>query len=166
MRILVQSFVGLLLSAAALSSWADQVVEKPVAADTPEKFVEVVDHIKKEMAPDGRYEFIRPDDKAKVEADFDAMKALLQKAGSVETMSQQDKVHLFNLQENANGILTHSDSNRLVCEHTAPVGTSIPRTTCRTVGELERSHKATKRQLDYEALYGSVCRDARGCRSN
>ena len=72
------------------------------------------------MAPDGRYEFIRPDDKAKVEADFDAMKALLQKAGSVETMSQQDKVHLFNLQENANGILTHSDSNRLVCEHTAP----------------------------------------------
>ena len=47
MRILVQSFVGLLLSAAALSLWADQVVEKPVAADTPEKFVEVVDHIKK-----------------------------------------------------------------------------------------------------------------------
>ena len=44
------------------------------------------------------------------------MTSLLNKAVSVAAMTMQDKVTLFNTQEHLNGILTHSDSERLVCE--------------------------------------------------
>src|ERR1700759_5248950 len=146
-------FSALLISA---SAWADKVIEKPVAADTPQKFAETVTALQEEMSAGGRYEFIRPDDKAKVEADLNTMTALLLKAGSVTAMTQVDKVQLFNAQENLNGILTHSDSNRLVCEHKAPVGTSIPRTTCETVGDIERNRRATTKMMNDASLTGSV----------
>jgi hypothetical protein len=166
MRLILQSLTGFTLSLGVFLAWADQVIEKPVSADTPDKFVLVVDQIKTERRPGGRYEFIHPDEMAKVETDFVAMKDLLVKAGSVQAMSPSDKLHLFNLQENANGVLTHSDSNRLICERTTSVGTSIPKTSCKTLGEIERNRLGTKRQMDYEAEFGSVCRNPKICRGD
>ena len=125
----------------------DKVVEKPVAADTPEKFAEVAAQIRKEMGPDGRYEFIRPDDKAKANTDLDTMAAMLQKAGSVAAMKQNEQVQLFNTQEHLNGILTHSDRNRLVCERRAPVGTNIPQNTCKTVAEIEKMRRDSQKYM-------------------
>jgi hypothetical protein len=152
------------------SAWADKVVEKPVAADTPEKFDQAVAQIHQEMSPGGRYEFIRPDEKVKAEADMHAMALMLQKSGSVAAMNEAEKVSLFDTQENLNGILTHSDSNRLICEHIAPVGTSIPKTTCKTVGEVERARKATGRQMHDFLLQASVCDNSHlpgnPCRNN
>jgi hypothetical protein len=148
----------------AASAWADKVIEKPVAADTPEKFTETVAEIHDEMNAGGRYEFIRAEDRAKVENDLNAMAALLKKSGSVSAMTQVEKVQLFNTQENLNGILVHNDSNRLVCEHKAPVGTSIPRTTCQTVGEIENTRKASNTMMNQAAQTGSVC--VYRCRSN
>ena len=149
----------------AVSAWADQAIEKPVAADTPDKFAKTTDEIHHEMGPGGRYEFIRPDQKVNVEADLNTMAAMLQKSGSVERMTQTEKVQLFNTQEHLNGILTHTDSDRLVCEHRAPTGTTIPRTTCQTLGDAERSRKATNKFLQDSALIGSVC-DPKVCIKN
>jgi len=127
---------------------ADKVVEKPVAADTPEKFAEVAAQIRKEMGPDGRYEFIRADDKARANADLDTMAAMLQKAGSVASMPQSDQVQLFNTQEHLNGILTHNDRNRLVCERRAPVGTNIPQNSCKTVAEIEKMRRDSQKYMN------------------
>jgi len=127
---------------------ADKVVEKPVAADTPEKFAEVAAQIRKEMGPDGRYEFIRADDKARANADLDTMAAMLQKAGSVASMPQSDQVQLFNTQEHLNGILTHNDRNRLVCERRAPIGTNIPQNSCKTVAEIEKMRRDSQKYMN------------------
>ena len=127
---------------------SDKVVEKPVAADTPEKFAVTAAQIRKEMGADGRYEFIRPDDKAKVDADLDSIAAMLQKAGSVSAMSEGDKVQLFNAQEHLNGVLTHSDRNRLVCERRAPVGTNIPQNNCKTVAEIEKMRRDSQKYMN------------------
>lgn len=126
---------------------ADKVIEKPIAADTSEKFTQVAEQVRKEMGTGGRYEFIRPDEKAKAETDLDSMASLLQKSGSVAAMNQDQKVQLFNTQEHLNGILTHSDRNRLVCENSAPTGSNLRRPTCQTVGEIE-----TNRKNDINAL--------------
>lgn len=131
-----------------LATAADKVVEKPVAADTPEKFAETAAQIRKEMESDGRYEFIRPDDKAKADADLNAIAAMLQKAGSVSAMQEGDRVQLFNTQEHLNGILTHSDRNRLVCERRAPVGTNIPQNTCKTVAEIEKMRRDSQKYMN------------------
>jgi hypothetical protein len=166
MRMSIRCLVCSLALFFVASSWADQVVQKPVAADTPDRFAQTIDQIHQEMNTGGRYEFIRPDEKAKVEVDLNTMASMLQKSGSVGAMSQSDKVSLFNTQEHVNGILTHSDSNRLICEHRAPTGSSIPRTTCQTMGEVETMRRATQKTMTDAAIVGSHCAGQSICKSH
>jgi hypothetical protein len=136
--------------ALALAADKEKLNEKRVVADTAEKFALVASEVREEMMPGGRYEFIRPDNRVKVDADLDKIGSLLQQSGSVEAMNPDLRVQLFNTQEHLNGILTHSDSNRLVCERAAPVGTNIPVTTCKSFGELERMrHDAQQYMRDH-----------------
>jgi hypothetical protein len=113
-------------------------------ADTAELFAATEASIRKDMEKDGRFEFITPAEKAAANHDLDTMMDLLKKAGSVSVMSMQDKVALFNTQEHLNGILTHSDSERLVCERNDKVGSHIQTTTCRTYGEIQRVRRDTQ----------------------
>ena len=160
------AFAVALLLPAALAVAGGPPVEKPVAVDSADKLRAIADNVRSEMKPGGRYEFIKAGDRSAVENDLESMAKLLGKAGSVAAMSHDDQLRLFNLQEHVNGVLTHSDSNRLVCERRAPVGTSIPQTTCKTVGEIERSRQNTHDYLDQSLLDASKCRDAAHCRSN
>jgi hypothetical protein len=155
--------VGVMMLAGG-HAFADEVIKNRVAADTLEKFQVVAADVRADMGVGGRYEFIHADEKVKVDSDLDAMAAMLQKSGSVSAMSQPDKVRLFDTQEHLNGMLTHSDRNRLVCEHSAPVGTSIPRTTCQTVAEIEHNRKDGQTMIKRAGDVGSVCR--RFCRSD
>ena len=147
-----------LLLPAALAVAGGGVVEKPVAADSADKFQVLADNIRNEMKSGGRYEFIKAGDRSAVESDFDGMAKLLAKSGTVAAMNHDDQLHLYNLQEHVNGLLTHSDSNRLVCERHAPVGTNIPQTTCRTVGEIERTRLNTNAYLQNSLSNGDICR--------
>ena len=138
-----------IVAAAAAASTEGKVLDKPVEADTPAAFATVAASVRGDMRDGGRYEFIRPDDKAKVGADLDEMATMLQKSGSVAAMSQSEKVRLFNMQEHVNGILTHSDRNRLVCEHRPPMGSNIPVTSCKTIAEVEKARRdAQKLSMD------------------
>ena len=135
------------LAVACGQALADQVIEKRVAADTPEKFQQVASDIRKDMAQGGRYEFMRADEKAKAEYDMNAIMKMLQDAGSVAAMKREQQVQLFNVQENLNGLLTHNDRNRLVCEKNAPVGTHIQTTSCKTVGDIERERLLSRKYM-------------------
>ncbi len=91
------------------------------------------------MAQDKRYEFINPTERRDVDNDFAKMMALLTKAGSVSAMKEADRVALFNAQEHADGILTHTDRNRLVCERSHKMGSNLPENRCSTVADIERN---------------------------
>jgi hypothetical protein len=136
--------------------WADAPVKDPVKADTAEKFAAVASEVRGDMEPNGRYEFISPDGRTRVESDLDAMTALLQKSHSVSEMAPADKVTLLNLQENLNGILTKSDSNRLVCERNAPLGSHIQGTSCQTYGQVERRRRESQKYMDDHATDANV----------
>jgi hypothetical protein len=161
-------FTFVLSAALALSMTAaadddsGKVIQKRVNADTPSAFAEVAAAVRTEMGVGGRYEFISPDEKAKANADIDAMAGMLQKYGSVAAMRQEEKVALFNTQEHLNGVLTHSDRNRLVCEHRPPMGTNIAVTSCKTVAELEKMRRdGQKMAMDGESI-GWTCRGMKG----
>lgn len=158
-------FVSLCASALGAVAADNKVIEKPVVADTAEKFDAQAAEIRKEMSSGGRYEYIRPDERAKAEADLNSMAAMLQKSGSVAAMSKDERVQLFNTQEHVNGILTHSDSYRLVCERVAPTGSSIPVTKCRTVADIERNRLDTKKAMQDAMTIGSKCAGS-NCRGN
>ena len=66
----------------------------------------------------------------------------------VSTMNMQDKLTLFNLQEHLNGILTHSDSERLICTRGENTGSHIQKTSCKTYGDIQREKLALKAATD------------------
>lgn len=127
---------------------AGKVVEKPVFADTPEKFALQAQFVRDGMQPGGRYEFINPGDRARVESRLEQMAGLLKAAGSVAAMSRNNKTTLFNDQEEINRLLTHNDANRLVCESRAPTGSHLLVTRCRTFGDIERGHRQMQHKLE------------------
>ena len=79
----------------------------------------------------------KADDKSKIEARLNSMHALLEKHASQNDLNSADKIALVNAQEEVNAILKHNDSNRLICESRAPIGSHLPVKTCRTYGDIE-----------------------------
>ncbi|SRR5581483_2463278 len=146
-----------LLALGSMCASAEGTTQKAVVADTPDKFAARYKELETEMQAGGRYEFISPSDKVRVEADMTSMAAMLDKAGSVDAMKQDDKVRLFNTQEQVNGILTRTDSERLVCEHRAPVGSHIPVTTCKTFGEIEKARRDVQKYGADSQHFGVQC---------
>ena len=158
MKVAAGLMLATLMLCAGGAGAAEKVNEKRVvveAADTPDKFEQLIAAVHQEMAEGGHYEFIRPDAKAQVDVDLTAMAGLIKRAGSVAQMNQDDKIQLFNHQEHVNGILTHNDSNRLICERRPPMGTNIPITTCKTVGEIEHDRSKSQKFLDDQVKVGA-----------
>jgi len=137
----------------ATAAWAadEQVIEKPLIAQTLDGFQKEAGSIRESMKQGGRYEFIKADDQKKVEARLNSMEALLTKHAAQNDLNTNDKITLANAQEEVNAILKHNDSNRLVCESRAPVGSHLPVKTCHTFGELElQRHEAMKSVSDMD----------------
>ena len=141
-------WIAILMVLAGSSALADEVVKKPVdTADTPEKLQAVIDSVHAEMAQDKRYEFVTPSQRSQVDNDFATMMTLIKKSGSVSAMREDDRVKLFNAQEHANGILTHSDRNRLICERRQKMGSNLPVNECSTVADIERNRANSQKLM-------------------
>lgn len=142
---LIGAMVGIaLLQASAVYAYKTEVVVK---ADNKDDFTAVVAAVHQQMQPGGRYEFVDKRNREKIDASFTDMQSLFDKSGTVAQMNQDQKVQLFNDQETVNAILTHDDGNRLVCESVAPMGSHIPKTTCRTYRQVEMERRQTQ---DYQ----------------
>ena len=130
---------------------AKPVEKQAVHADTPDKFAMVVSAVREEMAPGKRYEFLGSRDRQVVNDSLDRMASMLDKAGSVDAMSQEEKTKLFSIQETVNGLLAKNADDRLVCEHRPPTGSHIPTTLCKTVREIaQRRAEYRFKQKDLE----------------
>ena len=136
-----------MLSSAHAAGNRSQVIEKPLIGQTLDSFTQESASIREQMQPGGIYGFMKAADKARVETRLGDMQKLLQDHAKDTGMGQNDKIALVNAQEEVNGLLRHNDSNRLVCERRAPVGTNIPVTTCRTYGEIEEQREASLKQV-------------------
>ena len=126
---------------------AAQVVQKPLIAQTLDAFTQDSARIRKQMEPGGLYGYISITDKTRVEVRLADMQKLLQAHANAADLQANDKVALFNAQEEINAILHHNDNNRLVCEHVNPVGSHIPVTTCRTYGQLSAQRRRDQKFL-------------------
>jgi hypothetical protein len=148
--------MAILMVLAGSSAMAGEVVKKPVdVADTPDKLQATIDSIHAEMAQNKRYEFINPTERRDVDADFTTMMTLMTNAGSVSAMKQPERIKLFNTQEHVNGILTHTDRNRLICERHAKMGSNVPVTECRTLADVELNRSETHKFMQDRSNDGS-----------
>lgn len=144
---LLSAFACFLLVGAACAA-DDHVIEKPLIAQTLDGFHKEADAIRFEMKAGGRYEFIRNDERAKIDARLGTMESILQKHADKNDLSGNDKMAMLNAQEEINSILKHNDANRLICESRPPLGSNLPVKTCRTYGEVERQRSEAGRTMD------------------
>lgn len=122
--------------------------ENSVKADTRDAFDQLADNVRREMRPDGKYEFIKPDEKVKVDAALDQMTKLFDEHDTVAAMTQDQKVALFNAQETVNSILTLRNRDRVICKNEAPLGSHIPKTSCHTYEQEVQAREGAKKMMD------------------
>lgn len=127
---------------------AAKVQPMSVKADNKPDFEAVAAEVHKQMTPGGRFEFVTKEEAATVNNNLNDMQALFDKYGTVDQMDQSSKVQLYNDQESLNAILTRRDADWLICETASPTGSLIPKKTCRTYGEIERSQRDTQNYLE------------------
>jgi hypothetical protein len=144
---LLSAFGCFLLVTAAYAA-DDRVIEKPLIAQTLDAFHKESGEIREQMKTGGRYEFLKHDERSKIEARLGTMEGILQKHVDQNDLSSNDKIAMLNAQEEVNSILKHNDSNRLVCENRAPLGSNLPIKTCRSYGEIERQRGEAARTMD------------------
>ncbi|MDR3385958.1 MAG: hypothetical protein P4L92_02800 [Rudaea sp.] len=126
---------------------ADPPVEKRLTGQTLDAFDQEAVTVRQGMQPGGVYEYMKTQDKTRVEAGLDQMHKLLQDHAAPGGLSPQDKIVLLNTQEQVNALLLHNDNNRLICENRAPTGSRIHQTTCNTHGELMARQEHDQRAL-------------------
>ena len=139
------ALVAVALVLAALPAAAkENYHEKSFNADTQEKFQAVAEDVRKEMQPGGRYEYVKPQERATIERSLAEMDALFAATGGVENMKQDDKVKLFNEQEVVNSILTRRDKDRVICEDKPKLGSHVRTTSCHTYGQEEEARRGSQ----------------------
>lgn len=139
--------LALVLASFAIHSHAAQVVQKPLVAQTLDAFTKDSARIEQQMQPGGLYEHISSSEKARVDERLKEMHNLLTANASSADMPEQNKIALANAQEEINGILSHNDNNRLICENEAPVGSHRPITTCRTYSQVMAQRERVQHDL-------------------
>ena len=123
--------------------------ENSVKADTKEAFDQLAESVRTGMESGGKYEYVKPSEKATIEKKLDEMEKIFDAGGgSVATMKEDQKIALFNAQKTINSILTLRDRDRVICKKEAPVGSHIPVTTCHTYAQEFEAREGSKKMMD------------------
>ena len=123
--------------------------ENSVKADTKEAFDQLAQTVRDGMETGGKYEYVKPAEKATINKKLDEMDKIFEAGGgSVATMKEDQKIALFNAQETVNSILTLRDRDRVICKKEAPIGSHIPVTTCHTYAQEVEAHEGSRKIMD------------------
>ncbi|MFO1517403.1 MAG: hypothetical protein U1F22_10825 [Lysobacterales bacterium] len=148
MRRVVVSMFALLcaLSAASLPA-AKYDARRVVTAQTKTEFVEQAREVREGMQPNGRYEFVTPDERERVEKRLTEMQAVFDNYVEGKRLPDTTLVQLLTAQEEVNGILTRRDGERLICKNEMPTGSHRPVNNCKRYADIERARRETQKTL-------------------
>jgi hypothetical protein len=147
MRILIAAAAAASIALSCAAVAKENYKEKAFNADSKDKFEAVATDVRKEMESGGRYQYVKPDERTKIDAALGEMTSLFAANGSVASMNEDAKIKLFNDQEIVNSILQQRDGDRVICTKVAPVGSHIPVTTCHTYAQEVEARNGTKNQM-------------------
>jgi hypothetical protein len=116
----------------------------PLIAQSAAQLTSDAAKIRQEMQPKGKYEYIEPQDRDKVEARLSEMQQTLAGHANAAELSPPESAKLATARDEVNTILQHSDSERLICEMATTTGTTVPKKICHTFGS-ERRHQQNGR---------------------
>jgi hypothetical protein len=136
---------------------AKKEAEKVVAADTKAAFADQAESVREQMAEGGRYEFVTPAERSKVNARLEEMSRIFEE-GDVANLSKAKIADLYVAQEDINAILTKRDGKRVICERVKIVGSHMKSMQCITYAEQERGRRVSQDAIrnSMRPSYGEV----------
>lgn len=135
----IGSFASAVLIIAMWSSAALAGSESAVALGRAD-FESQRQAVLRELGPNGRYAEIEPEARQQVQAALERIRQAMVQAGSVEALSEDDRVAVFNDQELVNTLLTRAAADsRLVCRREVKLGSHRKESRCMTVAERRRA---------------------------
>lgn len=145
--------LGLGMCLAAGSAFAGKD-EPALKAQSKEGFSAEVATVRKQIEA-GRYEYMTASERATVDSNLNDMQALFDKFDTADKMDGDAKTRLHNEQDATNALLAKRDNSRVICERAAPMGSLIPKTTCRTYGDIERDRRDNQQFLRDTATHAT-----------
>ncbi len=141
-------FVALFGFAAGTQAGTEQ--PKPVFGEkiAPTELPQLIEMIRSEIEPGGRWEYVPQKDRPALEAKLDEMERVLDGRASLDQLSNDERLRLINAQEHANAILTQHDSRRLICQRETPTGSHRPVNKCMTLAQRKRESEDSRRFMD------------------
>jgi hypothetical protein len=111
-------------------------------------FTQQKDQIERELGDGEIYSEISSQDRATVREALNGIADKLERAGSVEGLTAQQKADVFNDQERINTLLTKAiDDSRVVCRRERKVGSHRMITECLTVAERRRAYESAQKAM-------------------
>ncbi len=115
---------------ATTAAFAGEPANGPFDISTPQTFELQAAQVDADIRNGGAYGFLSAQDRARVQEEITAMRALFQRYGNIETMDGARRVELYNAQETVNRILTRGQAGSTRCAWTQQTGSHVPRTLC------------------------------------
>lgn len=144
-KLMILALFALLLPATAMATIDSgaQAFKPDKGLDLTASFGEQRAAINKALSDGETYSELQPADLRVVQDSLGRISTLLGDAQTIDQMSPDAKVELFNEQEKVNTLLVqaHKDS-RMVCRREKPTGSHRPTTLCLTVAERRRQREA------------------------
>lgn len=100
------------------------------------------------MAKGGRFQSLSERKQSRVNELLVLIHDALTRYPSVESMSDRDKITLFNSQEEVNSILAHDDGKRLICTNEKPVGSHMSQKICMTKEQRDAQYDDAERLMN------------------
>ena len=139
----------------ALSMQAAVAADKPapaVNASDKDSFAAVSAWVRTQMEDGGRYAETKASEQVIVNTRLDEMAAMFAAKGSVDQMSADEKVKLFDWQEQVNSILGKRDGERLICRRERPIGSNVPVRICETAREIEQRRRMDQKEIQRQQV--------------
>jgi|SRR5690349_1676947 hypothetical protein len=128
MKTLIAAAV-LTMALAAVAGAHEPYGEKPLDANTAQTFQTSAASVRSEMRPGGRYAFVSPAERARIDAALSDIDKVYAEHGGLD--GQDSKVRVFNDQELVNAILERRDE-RTICSNAVATGSLVRVTKCAT----------------------------------
>ncbi|HET6603088.1 MAG TPA: hypothetical protein VFG21_02585 [Xanthomonadaceae bacterium] len=148
----------MLLAVAGAASAKDAISERKL---NPQDFAEAKRYVINEMRTSKNYLEMSKSNRERVVEALDRMEARLDGVASVDELSENERVALFNDQELVNTLLSKgAEDSRLVCTRSRRTGSNRAQTVCHTVAERERMTRdgreamRQKQKLQSQAISG------------
>jgi hypothetical protein len=147
MKVLIAAAIAASVALCGAAGAKENYKEKTFNADSKDKFDAVATDVRKEMESGGRYQYVKAEERTKIDAALGEMTALFAASGSVASMNEEAKIKLFNDQEVVNSILQQRDGERVICKKEAPVGSHIPVASCHTYAQEVEARSGASKQM-------------------